>query len=128
MPSRPLTVSCRPLSPVTLVDAAGGPCPADALVPVAFNQLQAGHHASLGKGVQGAAFGAIQVDASRRRSEQYGDHAVLASRPPHGTVITIHDHVGFLPLMISSPRTVDRCTDKLGEPDCPAPLRSHVSA
>jgi hypothetical protein len=120
MSSRPLTVSRRPLSPVTLVDATGRPSPAGALALAAFHQLQAGHHANLGEGVQRAAFGAIQLDASRRGSEQHGDHAVLASTAARGTPVTIHEHVGSLPLMITSPRTVDHCTDSLGQPDTPA--------
>jgi hypothetical protein len=88
---------------------------------MAIHQLQAGHHASLGEGVQRAPFGSIQVDTSRRRSEQHGDHAILAGMAARGTAVTIHDHAGSVPLMISSPRTVDRCTDNLGDQDAPAP-------
>ena len=84
---------------------------------MAVHQLQRGHHTGIGQGVQRVAFRTIQVDASRRRSEQHGDHAVLASAATRCTPVTIHYHVGFLPLMISSPRTLDHCTDNLGQPD-----------
>lgn len=110
-------MSGRPLSPVTLVDANGGPCRAGTLRLMSVDQLQPGHHAGIGQGVQCVAFRAVQVDATRRRAEEHGDHAILASAATRSTPVTIHDHVGFLPLMISSPRTVDHCTDSLGQPD-----------
>jgi hypothetical protein len=60
-----------------------------------INQSQMGHHAGLGEGVQRLSFGTIQLNASRRRSQQNSDDAVLASIAAHLASVAIHDHVGL---------------------------------
>ncbi|HET9117006.1 MAG TPA: hypothetical protein VFN75_02845 [Pseudonocardiaceae bacterium] len=72
-----------------------GSCLAWSMRRVTIYQLQAGHHASLGQGIQRPPLSTIEFDTAGRRAQQNGDDTVLAGAAPHRTPVAIHNHVGL---------------------------------
>lgn len=113
LPLRPFTVRGRPLTRRTRRKTSSRFRPSGTASLATIDQLQARHHADLGEGVQRAPLGTVQLDAPGRGSQQHGDNTILTGATTHRAPVTIHNHVGSLSLVISSPRKVDRCTDNL---------------
>jgi len=72
------------------------------------NQAQSGHQATVGKHVEGAALGVVDLDDARWSTEQHSHDAVVTRQVAHGAPVAVDEHSCLLK---ASGRPLPTCQD-----------------